>query len=353
MHLKVENVHLAYPRVLDALERHGIRRESRNGPVIRFPEPMTIEYLNPTQRVCLWPERDANPFFHLIESLWMLEGRNDVAQMSRIVKNMESFSDDGETFHGAYGFRWRHQFRFDQLRDIADCLQENPDDRRCVLGMWDPAVDLGRAGKDFPCNVMATFEIDHDGRLNMSVFNRSNDIVWGALGANAVHFSVLQEYMAAWIGVPVGRYFQISTNLHAYLDTLEQVESLSDHIDPLVPYKPHNPLEGLGKLPLVNSPIEIWDRDLHTYWKTMDTIGPGSMDPMLFNDPFFAEVVQPLTMAHYVFKRLRGEEKYLESLPLAERIADEAWRIACVQWIERRHQKWQRAQDDGVQYGQA
>jgi len=349
MHIRTRNVHLAYPAVLDMLEGHGVKRESRNGPVDRFAEPVIIEYTHPTERVCFWPERDANPFFHLIESLWMLAGRNDVAPMSRIVKNMASFSDDGETFHGAYGYRWRRQFKFDQVHEIIKVLKENPDDRRCVLQMWESAIDLNMEGKDFPCNVMATFEIDHRGELNMSVFNRSNDIVWGALGANAVHFSVLQEYMAAYIGVPVGRYYQISTNLHAYLDTLAQVEMLADHrkIGGL-----RNPHDGLGRVPLVNGDPNMWDRDLDIYWGCMDTIGPGSMDAAEFYDPFFAEVAQPLTVSHYLFKNLKGERKYLESIAWSEKIADEAWRIACVQWIERRYNKWQRAADDGVQYDQ-
>jgi len=52
----------------------------------------------------------------------------------------------------------------------------------------------------------------------MCVTNRSNDAVWGALGANAVHFSMLQEYLAVMIGCAVGKYWQVTNNLHLYLD---------------------------------------------------------------------------------------------------------------------------------------
>jgi hypothetical protein len=38
----------------------------------------------------------------------------------------------------------------------------------------------------------------------MTVTNRSNDLCWGMLGANYVHFTILQEYLAARLGV-VGR----------------------------------------------------------------------------------------------------------------------------------------------------
>ena len=43
-----------------------------------------------------------------------------------------------------------------------------------------------------------------NGRLQMTVHCRSNDIIWGTYGANAVHFSILQEYVAARIGVDLG-----------------------------------------------------------------------------------------------------------------------------------------------------
>ena len=53
--------------------------------------------LTPCERVLLYPERNANPFFHLYESLWMLAGRNDVAGPARYAKNMNNYSDNGVT----------------------------------------------------------------------------------------------------------------------------------------------------------------------------------------------------------------------------------------------------------------
>ena len=101
--LSVRNVHEALPRALKLLQQQGIERPSRNGPVLQAPWPVTTVYQNPLERVVFWPERDANPFFHLYESLWMLAGRNDIAPLTRYAKNMANYSDDGETQHGAYG----------------------------------------------------------------------------------------------------------------------------------------------------------------------------------------------------------------------------------------------------------
>jgi thymidylate synthase len=227
MEFKTKNVHQVLPPLLNYLRRKGIRRDSRNGPVLVAPEPVTVTYEKPIERVMFWAARDCNPALHLYESLWMLSGRNDLTSVARYAKQFKAFSDDGKTLHGAYGHRWRRHFGQDQLIPIIERLKKNPDDRRCVLSMWDPTADLDRPGKDVPCNTIATFQRDHHGALDLTVFNRSNDLVWGLTGANGVHFGFLLEYMAAQIGCPIGRYHQITTNLHGYLKTMEPLESIT------------------------------------------------------------------------------------------------------------------------------
>ena len=140
-----------------------------------------------------------------------------MTSLTWFVKRMLEFSDDGLIFHGAYGHRWVRYFGKNQLEIIINRLAKHPTDRRCVLSMWDAPGDLmGKMGVDVPCNTSAYFSIGVRGDLDMTVSNRSNDIIWGAYGANAVHFSFLQKYIAERLGISVGRYWQISNNFHAY-----------------------------------------------------------------------------------------------------------------------------------------
>ena len=220
--IEVRNVHDALLRGLELLEVHGITRDSRNGPVRESECPVTTVYHRPQERVLFWEQRDANPFFHFMESLWMLGGRHDLDYVYQFNKGMKRYSDDGKTLWGAYGWRWREYWTdrtndqsIDQLSIIIKRLKEDPTDRRCVLQMWDAVSDLDRDGKDVPCNTSIYFKIDADKRLQMTVCNRSNDIIWGAYGANAVHMSMLQEYMAGALRVGVGTYYQVSDNYHA------------------------------------------------------------------------------------------------------------------------------------------
>ena len=52
-------------------------QESRNGQTMECRTPVTTVYNKPWQRVLFKTERDANPFFHLYESIWMLAGSRD------------------------------------------------------------------------------------------------------------------------------------------------------------------------------------------------------------------------------------------------------------------------------------
>lgn len=358
--IKARNVHEALPEALHQLSFLGVGRSSRNGSVLMFPEPVTTVFLCPAERVVFWPERDANPFFHLMESLWMLGGRNDVDFVARYVERMRSFSDDGEIFHGAYGYRWRHHFNQDQLRSIITALRANPDDRRQVLSMWDARVDLGRDGKDLPCNLQAIFQIACDGRLDMTVTNRSNDIIWGAYGANAVHFSYLHEFVARSLGVAQGCYYQVSANFHAYCDVLGKVAPLAGRAgDPMLP--PHLRWAGLdpyadeqvAPFPLMSTDPETWLRDLERFFQEDEKI-PHRCSSAFFEDPFFSRVAAPMRDAHLAYKETKGPERF--EAALAELAYCEAtdWRRAAIEWVARRRknaeERARRAADDGVCY---
>lgn len=353
--INARNVHQALPAGLDYLNREGELRESRAGKVLVAPEPVTTVYRAPRERVLFWPERNANPFFHLMESLWMLAGRNDVEFLTRYVKRMSQFSDDGHTLHGAYGHRWIGHFALvsddendgmpiNQLATIAAMLHKNPEERRCVLAMWDPSIDLARKGKDLPCNTHAYFGIDSSGRLNMTVCNRSNDIIWGAYGANAVHFSIMQEYLAAMIDCEVGSYHQVSNNYHAYVSVFDDMVDLAKHApDPLrrqerCPYT----MNEVGAYKMVNTPAEEWRQDLLMFLDEGVVIG--------LRDPFFRRVVVPIEMSHRAYREGSGRDRYLKALEIIEQCAASDWRVACTEWLQRGLERYDRAQDDGPSY---
>lgn len=337
--IDARNVHEALLKGLHTLRTQGAERQSRNGPVLVMDGPVTTMYRHPRERVLQYPGRGENPFFHFYESLWMLGGRNDVASLTTMVPRMKEFSDNGKTFHGAYGHRWRKRLGMDQLAIIAKALRTNKDDRRCVLQMWDVANDLGQVGKDFPCNTQIYFSVSAHGTLDMTVCNRSNDIIWGAYGANAVHMSMLQEFMAAWVGVPVGIYWQMSNNYHAYREVFDKTwENVME-----APASGDCYSSGLiSPFPLVNSDIESWQRDNEMFLDGVD---------VQFNDVFFRRVAVPIQRAHRHMKNVDlGEGRFEVARDIIQQCSASDWRMACERFITRSEQKWRKAQDDGPQH---
>ena len=79
---------------LGHLNKNGVWLETRTGKVLEYPAPVATTYYHPKERVLFSPIRDANPFFHLFEALWMLGGQEDVDYVSFFNKRMLDYSDD-------------------------------------------------------------------------------------------------------------------------------------------------------------------------------------------------------------------------------------------------------------------
>jgi hypothetical protein len=361
--IEIDNAHKGLPEVLWELSCFGVERPSRNGNVLKFKGPCTIVYKNPTERVVSWVARDANPFFHFMESMWMLGGRNDVAFVERYSSNISQFSDDGIVFNAAYGFRWREHFGKDQIEEIIKELRDDPDSRRCLMAMWDGHHDLGLKSKDLPCNTQAVFSVNEDGQLDMSVFNRSNDVIWGALGANAVHFSYLQEFVASCLGREVGEYWQISNNMHLYTDRHSEMSEaiIVESGKPVRSYPGtyHKMVQsGDCNCPkaLVETPEKIWLEDLELF------LGGPEFYQCAFHNQFFNDVAVPIALAYSKFKdRSRGNlSAHMSAIEEIENCKAPDWKLACQEWLSRRLTAYaekkdaeiraNKAADNGVDY---
>lgn len=324
----VQNVNTALYNGLHLLEKYGVKEMSRNGPVLVLPEPIITVTSHPCERVLFHPARDANPFFHLMESLWMLGGANNVGFPAYFNAGFSRFAESDGKVWGAYGFRWRKHFAFDQLRYIYKMLHNDAGSRQAVLQMWDCQTDLNPDAddrpKDIPCNTHIYFDL-RGSKLNMTVCCRSNDAIWGAHGANAVHMTILQEYMASWLGFPVGVYRQMSNNYHRYTDMEGYPKLKSEELNLDVFYG-----RDLHPKPLVSGTgpdaINDFNRDLEVFF---EKVGGNTSDKFL--QPFFSGVAWPMFSAWRTRKERTGT-----GLEDARQITAPDWRKACVEWIERR-----------------
>lgn len=376
MHFKFRNVNDAFTGLVRGIHEKTIpttSSPSRNGDVLTIDEPVIVEYTHPRERVLFNPARDCNPFFHMFESLWMLAGRNDVESIAYFNSGVRNYSDDSHTLNGAYGKRWREASSeryddIDQLDFLINHLKNDPNSRRAVLQMWNVQDDLAKIGnvcdceakergrkkhlehcstfasKDVCCNTNVYFRIRYESRdgeefrltvpvLDMTVCNRSNDIVWGMLGANVVHMSFLQEYVAAGIGVEVGKYYQMSNNLHAYTwnwqpnfwlsSTLQQ----NDYVE----------LKPMVLVPLVKN-RETFDKECKQFVE-----GCGAYERE-WTEPFLRDVALPMVSA-FKYHKARVYDRAEHWL---NKIEATDWRIDCERWIAKRRLGWESKQEDKV-----
>lgn len=326
------NVNGALSATFALLNALGVKTQSRAGSVLYSPEPVAAVFERPEERVLFHPVRDANPFFHLYESLWMLAGRDDVDSLAKYNARMKEFSDDGKRFWGsAYGYRWRRFFGFDQLIELVHLLKSEPLTRRAVLTMWSPrgdllAIDDGAgafASKDVPCNQQIFFSAV-SGRLDMTVTNRSNDAVWGAFGANYVQFSTLQEVIAGALNIPLGRYWQVSNNLHIY-DERPDVIKLQAQLKSggLTDDRYASGDVTTFKLYREGMPLEEFLSAVEEF-----VAAPEAWQPMLgMSPPFLYEVAQRMMCAHAEYRS--GAIAYMGGV-------SNDWLVAGNAWLERR-----------------
>jgi thymidylate synthase len=318
IHISCNSVEEGYYQTLIFLNRYGELESSRNGPVISCAVPATVTFHSPRNRVMLDTQRDANPFFHVMESIWMLAGRRDAQYVSRFVKRMESFSDDGVNLNGAYGYRWRHHFEVDQIRSVCHILEKDPTSRRAVIAMWDPFTDLEEQSKDLPCNTHIYFRV-RSSSLNMTVCNRSNDAYWGLFGANAVHLSILHELIANELNLVVGSWTHVTNNLHVYPDNLPAtLEEMAEHARVRYGYP--------QRVFLYDHRVPISFHNLSCFlWACEDFVKDHENTDSFHNIPFLIDVAYPMM-------------KLWETRDLgwADKILDSAWRTASVEWVKRR-----------------
>jgi thymidylate synthase len=383
MHLKYRGVNDAFRGLVSGMFDGTIPtdvRASRYGEVVVIDEPVIITYSHPRERVLFNAARDCNPFMHVYEALWTLAGREDVAPLAYYNKRMMEFSDDGKVWNDAYGLRWRgmqvplppedpvgidgdyvtvcgDRCYVNQLDHLVDHLRRKPESRRAVLQMWTVADDLLKIdhSKAVCCNLSVLFSVglgpcrvckgngrvemlehcpackgmphDRPHHLDMTVFNRSNDLIWGALGSNFVVFSILQEYVAARLGFEVGTYHQASNNLHAYTNNWRPGEWLAYYRDrPGGDYDEYDALAKTGHVgvPLVKDPA-VFDREC------MEFVEGHRRDAIAgeYSEPWLRDVAQPMCVTFHHYKR----RDFGRALAVADGIKANDWRVACVGWL--------------------
>ncbi len=335
--IKAVNVNDALSLGIGMIHYFGEKVESRVGDTLEVPCPVATTYSKPWERVLINKERDANPFFHLMESLWILAGRDDVKFLTEFNSRMVDYSDDGKIFNAPYGYRLRnyHDYAstslpFDQLESIISILKKDPNSHQAVAQIWD-VNDIEKETKDKACNMSIVFRIRNN-RLCMVVYNRSNDMIWGAYGANVVQFSMIQEYVAAHLGLSMGEYTQVTNSYHVY--TTGAGGKVWDRLKDRNPVtNPYNMVNTMSRIS--DDGVKNFEHELKRFFNTYDKHGLKEIPRLRNWYPYFGQLVIPMLYVYNTYKS-HGVQKAVE---VCNYIHADDWRMACEDWLGNRSKK--------------
>lgn len=230
---------------------YGVARETRGKKCYELPEPFMFKIIEPTARLVTILERKWNVTLPYAESLWLVSGRNDMEFIAHYLSRMSDFSDDGQYMRAGYGPRLRafdgncqdYQISkpiyakthvVDQFKYVVDCFGKDSNTRRAVINIDDTLKDefdingILKETKDIPCTRLLHFlRNGMTGKLDLTVYMRSNDMLWGASAVNIFNFTFMQEYFSSILGMEIGNYYHIANNFHYYEDKREMLEAIA------------------------------------------------------------------------------------------------------------------------------
>lgn len=150
---------------------------------------------------------------------WYWSGNNSCKAIGEHASMWLKLTDDGVTSNSAYGYILEKKYGFDQIQQIIRLLKDDPESRRAVLNISDPAIDRIHT-KDMQCTIALQFLLRNN-KLNISVYMRSNDVFFG-LPYDYIYFISLQDYIARQLHCGIGTYTHHAGSMHMYDRDIEK-----------------------------------------------------------------------------------------------------------------------------------
>lgn len=163
--------------------------------------------------------RGTVPGIGAVEACQLLGGVSTPETVIAVGPQFKNYAEDNGIFHGAYGRRTNGQYDY-----VIEKLKNDRDTRQAVVTIWNPEYDNQDGKRDYPCTVLHQFRI-RNGRLNMSVYMRSND-VWLGAAYDFFQFTRVQLAMCGVLGVEPGAYAHHVGSLHIYESNFESAGNL-------------------------------------------------------------------------------------------------------------------------------
>jgi len=185
----------------------------------------------------------------IYELLWFLKGDTNIKYLKEHnVRIWDEWADADGNLGPVYGEQWRSWKGsdgkvYDQIADVIQQLQTNPDSRRMIVNAWNVG-DLSEM-KLMPCHCLFQFytAVAANGKRKLScqLYQRSADVFLG-VPFNIASYALLIMMIAQVCDMELGDFVHSFGDVHLYKNHFEQAaEQLSRTTFPL-PEMKINPL---------------------------------------------------------------------------------------------------------------
>lgn len=248
MFFRDETLDDALHSLISAVLEHGVAVSSTKGENIEITG-VSVEIDNPRARLSRTETR-GKPFSCLGELMWYLAGSDKLDFIEYYIPMYQDFVEDDGTIHGGYGPRIFPVEGNNQFDSVLALLKRKPETRQAVIQIFS-GNDIVAQKKDTPCTCTLQFLL-RDQCLHLIACMRSNDAYLG-FPHDVFSFTMLQEIMAAELGVNIGKYQHFAGSMHIYESQLDEArqfirEGFQATLNPMPPMPPEKTKPALTSL---------------------------------------------------------------------------------------------------------
>ena len=212
-----------YLSLLDHLLKNGVEKSDRTGTgtLSTFGYQMRFD-LSEGFPALTTKKLHLRSIIH--ELLWFLKGDTNIKYLrENKVSIWDEWADENGDLGPVYGYQWRswpdpEGGTIDQIKNLVELIQTNPDSRRMIVSAWNPA-DVPKMALP-PCHCLFQFYVA-EGKLSCQLYQRSADTFLG-VPFNIASYALLTMMIAQVCDLQPGEFVHTFGDVHLYLNHIEQ-----------------------------------------------------------------------------------------------------------------------------------
>ena len=261
-----------YLDLLRHIRENGVMKEDRTGTGTQSVFGYQMRF-NLQDGFPLLTTKKVHPKSIIHELLWFISGDTNIGYLR---ENGVTIWDEWADEHGNLGPVYGHQWRswscpngkaIDQLSEVINLIQHNPNSRRMLVTAWNPAeVDQMALP---PCHCLFQFYVAN-GKLSCQLYQRSADVFLG-VPFNIASYALLTMMIAQVCGLEPGEFIHTTGDTHIYKNHFDQVALQLSREPRKLPTMKLNPdvksifdfkyedfsLEGYDPWPAIKAPVAV------------------------------------------------------------------------------------------------